>query len=774
MKWIWPGLLVLLASCAKEEHSVDPDGSAWAHIFISDESGKTPSSYSVTVDSRLASCGMGQTSDDEMQCTNQGLDFHSEGKSVPIVVKSSGYATEATTADFSKTRELPIVLHALSAFSYNESEASGFYADDGFAKFRAMAYQTNSEFGESYFLKFFISDWNGQAVVHFINTNKYPLHYSFAQEILGETRSVRAFENDIYHSENRTAVAGTLVYYANRDSALYLSFYAFDNISNGQLVRAHRLLEERLLFLGAGNSPNRLFYLPTGSDAEARLAHAADTLTSADIKHRTYADLTGNAKILLLNAGTAFGTLRRLTPEQLDTAVLSAHDIVLLTRLPAELPLVGGTISVDGQTPLSHVNLAAKARNTPNLSFNGNAIPDTISALVDSLVEFRVSGSGYTLVKTTLAAAQAFWDSRSKNLFVPSFDLSVTGLPDFSELGFAAAKIVGVKAANLAELHHLLPEQSPDGFAIPFYHYDHFLNTAMVTDSLCQRSYTDCGKEGRDHSLCRQWLQACTDSSESALLGSLIDKTTHRADFRSDARLRATMLEGIRYLIRHSPLDSQFAEQLNEKVRAQFGTATVRLRSSTNAEDLDDFNGAGLYESVSASMRPGDLPSDEIRKVWASVWSFRAYEERTWWNMDQLAVKMGVAVHLAYPDEIANGVIVSQNIASPAMAGIYVNLQLGETSITNPDDGSRPEIVTLMAGGGEVQSVRLQYSSLSPTSGILTSTESRELYNGVQKIQRHFAGLYKKNAAAMLLDIEFKLIDADRKLLFKQVRPYIP
>lgn len=774
MKWVRLCLFALLASCAKEEHSVDPSGSAWAHILIGDETGKTPSSYSVTVDSRLASCGLGQANDDELHCTTQGLDLSLEGRLVPIVVKSFGYATVVTSVDFRNTKVVPIVLRALSTFTYNESEASGFYADDGFDKFRAMAYQTNSEFGESYFLKFFISDWNGQAVVHFINTNKYPLHYSFAQEILGETRSVRAFENDIYHSENRTAVAGTLVYYANRDSALYLSFYAFDNISNAQLAHVHRLLEERLLFLGAGNSSNRLYYLPTGSDAETRLAHAADTLTSADIKHRTYADLAGNAKILLLNAGIAFGTLRRLTPEQLDTAVLSAHDIVLLTRLPAELPLVGGTISVDGQTPLSHVNLAARARNTPNLSFNGNALPDTISALVDSLVEFRVSGSGYTLVKATLAAAQAFWDSRSKNLFVPSFDLSVTGLPDFSELGFAAAKIVGVKAANLAELHHLLPEQSPAGFAIPFYHYDHFLQTAIVTDSLCQRSFNDCSKEGRDYSLCQQWMQICTEPSDSARLGSLIDKTTKRADFRSDTRLRATMLDGIGYLIRHIPVDSQFAKQLNEKVRTQFGTAKVRLRSSTNAEDLDDFNGAGLYESVSASMRPGDLPSEEIRKVWASVWSFRAYEERTWWNMDQLAVKMGVAVHLAYPDEVANGVVVSQNIANPAMAGIYVNVQMGETSITNPDNGSQPEIVTLMAGGGEVQSVRLQYSSLSPTSGILTSTESQELYNGVQKIQRHFAGLYKKNAAAMLLDIEFKLIDADRKLLFKQVRPYIP
>ena len=774
MKWIWPGLLVLLASCAKEEHSVDPDGSAWAHIFISDESGKTPSSYSVTVDSRLASCGLDQESDSVLQCTSQGLEWHADGRMVPVVAKSSGYATEATTVDFGKTRDLSIVLHALPAFTYNESEASGFNAKEGFAMFRSMAYKTSSELGESYFLKFFIGDWNGRPVVHFINTNKYPLHYSFAHDILGETRSVRAFENDIYHSENRSAVAGTLVYYANRDSALYLSFFAFDNISNAQLVRAHRLLEERLLFLGAGNSPNRLFYLPTGSDAEARLAHAADTLTSADIKHRTYADLTGNAKILLLNAGTAFGTLRRLTPEQLDTAVLSAHDIVLLTRLPAELPLVGGTISVDGQTPLSHVNLAARARNTPNLSFNGNAIPDTISALVDSLVAFRVNGNGYTLVKASLAEAQAYWDSRSKKLFVPAFDLSVTGLPDFAELGFTAAKIVGVKAANLAELHHLLPDQSPDGFAVPFYHYDQFLNTAMVTDSLCQRSYTDCGKEGRDQSLCRQWLQTCSQPAESTTLNSLIASTIKRDDFRSDARLRATMLEGIGYLIRHAPPDSQFAKQLNEKVRTQFGTAKVRLRSSTNAEDLDEFNGAGLYESVSASGRPGDLPSEEIRKVWASVWSFRAYEERTWWNMDQLTVKMGVAVHLAYPDEIANGVIVSQNIASPAMAGIYVNLQLGETSITNPDDGSRPEIVTLMAGGGEVQSVRLQYSSLSPNKEILTSAESQELYNGVQKIQQHFAQLYQKSAAAMLLDIEFKLIDADRKLLFKQVRPYIP
>ena len=60
-----------------------------------------------------------------------------------------------------------------------------------------------------------------------------------------------------------------------------------------------------------------------------------------------------------------------------------------------------------------------------------------------------------------------------------------------------------------------------------------------------------------------------------------------------------------------------------------------------------------------------DPASEEVRKVWASVWNWRAFEERAFWNIDHRAVRMGVAVHQAFPDEQVNGVMITRNIADP-------------------------------------------------------------------------------------------------------------
>jgi hypothetical protein len=229
-------------------------------------------------------------------------------------------------------------------------------------------------------------------------------------------------------------------------------------------------------------------------------------------------------------------------------------------------------------------------------------------------------------------------------------------------------------------------------------------------------------------------------------------------------------------MFKHIPVDKTFGDSLDAKVRGLYGEAGVRLRSSTNSEDLEDFNGAGLYKSVKATAREKDLPSDEIRKVWASVWSFKVFEERSLWNIDHMSVQMAVAVHEAYPDEVANGVIITQNIADYSVAGIYANIQVGETSITNPEGGELPEIISIIPSpppARGVQSVLLQHSSLSPDSLILTDGEIYMLYQMVMQIQNRFAVLYNVYSDALALDIEFKVMGEDRKLIFKQVRPYI-
>ena len=644
--------------------------------------------------------------------------------------------------------------------------------------------------GSSYLVKFVITGFDTDSPeVHFMNTKAYPIHYDFAEMVLHDTRTVFEFESETYFTTEKNTVAGTLAYYASIDSMIALTFFPTDYITPEQVATVYKLIEERMLFLSPGASKNCLFYMPAGANAEDAAAEYAAEFKAANIPVYTHAQLFGDIPFLIMNTGTAYGTLRKLTAAELDTAIVSSHDILILETLPAEIPLVAATISKDAQTPLSHVNLAAKARKTPNIAFNGNELPDSLLALCGKLVKLEVKSNSYTVVEATLDEAKAFWNTSVRDPVTLTYDLTDTGFIDFADLDFNSAKSVGVKAANLAELHKLLPDNSPDGFAVPFYHYSHFMDYAQVTEELCERSFADCGTEGRSSEICTQVKSACdqalqqepegTEPAEvtgTTSLRSYIASIVNREDFAADTRLREAMLDNIRYMFKHIPVEKSFGEALDAKVRGLYGEAGVRLRSSTNSEDLSDFNGAGLYKSVKATTREKDLPSDEIRKVWASVWSFKVFEERSLWNIDHFSVQMAVAVHESYPDEVANGVIITQNIADYSVAGIYANIQVGETSVTNPEGGELPEIISIIPSPPPqrgVQSVLLQHSTLCPDSLILNSGEIYVLYRTVKLIQDHFASLYKKNADALALDIEFKVMGEDRRMVFKQVRPYV-
>ena len=547
--------------------------------------------------------------------------------------------TDTTQTDTVKTDTLP---EPSPVFIQNENEYTGFYKEDGYAAFRKLAYTSKTEMGSSYLVKFVITGFDTDSPeVHFMNTKAYPIHYDFAEMVLHDTRTVFEFESETYFTTEKNTVAGTLAYYASIDSMIALTFFPTDYITPEQVATVYKLIEERMLFLSPGASKNCLFYMPAGANAEDAAAEYAAEFKVANIPVYTHAQLFGDIPFLIMNTGTAYGTLRKLTAAELDTAIVSSHDILILETLPAEIPLVAATISKDAQTPLSHVNLAAKARKTPNIAFNGNELPDSLLALCGKLVKLEVKSNSYTVVEATLDEAKVFWNNSVRDPVTLTYDLTDSGFIDFADLDFNSAKSVGVKAANLAELHKLLPDNSPDGFAVPFYHYSHFMDYAQVTGELCERSFADCGTEGRSSEICTQVKTACdqvlqqepegtepAEVSGTTSLRSYIASIVNREDFAADTRLREAMLDNIRYMFKHIPVEKSFGEALDAKVRGLYGEAGVRLRSSTNSEDLSDFNGAGLYKSVKATTREKDLPSDEIRKVWASVWSFKVFEER--------------------------------------------------------------------------------------------------------------------------------------------------
>ena len=197
-----------------------------------------------------------------------------------------------------------------------------------------------------------------------------------------------------------------------------------------------------------------------------------------------------------------------------------------------------------------------------------------------------------------------------------------------------------------------------------------------------------------------------------------------------------------------------------------------RYRSSTNNEDLPGFNGAGLYDSK--SQRPDEDEEDlakSLKEVYASLWNFRAFIERDFHRIDHLAAKMGVLVHPSYQDELANGVAVSFDPIRSQKGSYYVNTQVGENLVTNPDAHSVPEEILLHRDGG--YTVLGTSNQVPPGQLLMSNNQLTQLGRHLTVIHDHFAGLYNSAPGeSFAMEIEFK-ITSDNILAIKQARPWV-
>ncbi|HEX6244186.1 MAG TPA: PEP/pyruvate-binding domain-containing protein, partial [Polyangiales bacterium] len=282
-----------------------------------------------------------------------------------------------------------------------------------------------------------------------------------------------------------------------------------------------------------------------------------------------------------------------------------------------------------------------------------------------------------------------------------------------------------------------LPLQTPKAaFAIPFAHYlDHFRDSG----------------------------------AEAHLTALLADPAFH-----TDAKVRGAGLAELRRLIMTHATEPALRAELEAVVLARFGEAELRFRSSSNMEDLDTFNGAGLHTSSSASAAASaEVSLDEaLRIVWASLWNERAYDEREAGHLDQTAARMGVLVHERYDGEAAQGVAISRNLLDVTRSDMYyVDAQHGEASVTNPAPGvSTEQLVYSWQRSPEV--VYQSHSSLR-REAVLSLQETRDLVCALAAIHAHFGPLLDPNGnnRTFAMQVEWKLLPGSRAVAIKQARP---
>jgi hypothetical protein len=135
---------------------------------------------------------------------------------------------------------------------------------------------------------------------------------------------------------------------------------------------------------------------------------------------------------------------------------------------------------------------------------------------------------------------------------------------------------------------------------------------------------------------------------------------------------------------------------------------------------------------------------------------------------------MGVLVHPNFKGELANGVAVTDDILYQTEGKYYVNTQVGEDLVTNPEEASIPEELLLDWWNRSGNQVR-RISNRSPDGKLLLSDEHQEqLRDHLAMIHARFARLYgwSLEDAGFAMEIEFK-ITSDGVLSIKQARPWV-
>jgi len=589
----------------------------------------------------------------------------------------------------------------------------------------------NSRLAELEFLKFYVLDNDEPDSVRilYMNTVVHEAHVAFARAVgIPVQSNGNSFLEDmrgllVYHPEVTApnGLPGTFTF----------EFQQFDDYTFELIQQTFELLGATMPFLD-----NRLAYLPLHRRAVARYNTERARYDAGRIPVLLEGDLYEGIDYLPLNQTESYGRLRLMAPGERP----EGRDIVVYETIPNDLPRVGGIITTVVQTPLSHVNLRALQNDVPN-AFIRDALADpAFSDLLGKFVYYKVESDEYELREATPAEVDAYYENlRPDEAQVPERDLSVTTFTPLPDIGFEDHAAFGAKTGNLGVMHGFnFPDGViPDGFGVPFYYYDEFMKFNNFYDRV------------------------------EALLAN--------PAFQSDFAVQDDLLDDLRDDIEDAPLpDWMFAALTDLQGRFPAGT-NIRCRSSTNNEDLPGFSGAGLYDSKTHKTTEGHL-GKTIREVFAGMWTFRAFTEREFYRIDHFKAAMGVLVHPNFKEERANGVGITADFIYGTTGTYYLNTQVGEDLVTNPDGFSIPEEILLDAeGSGPTAYEILRRSNLVPaTRQVLPLEYLDELRPYMAVIHAEFALLYDAapDDENFAMDIEYK-IDSTGQLAIKQARPWI-
>jgi hypothetical protein len=469
----------------------------------------------------------------------------------------------------------------------------------------------------------FVVDRQQRDRIYYINSKLFQFHKDFVNATYLSLERGRAFYENNYQSANRRFILGTIAYQPT------LRRFTFESWEGDHLTAA--LLNECYAALKA-SFYEPLAFKPNSTEQE-------EAAREASIPVLTLAEVSEEQDYEPLNPGAGIGQLRildRLTPD----TVIDRNQIVIFKQVPVQLTPLSGIITTEPASPLSHVNLLAKSWGIPNARIKNADL--LFKQLEGKYVRLEVGEHGYKLEPADpqeVAERNRQWIKRA-DLITPRADLEYNRLTDLNLQRARDAVRFGSKSANLGELihAHFKSIAVPPGFTIPFHFYREFIRANQLEERIASAVEED--------------------------------RFVHDPVYRKQrlAEVRASIQAG-----RHQ---ERFVEAVLQKVHREFSGKGLFVRSSTNAEDLPNFSGAGLYTTV-PNVRSDQQLLEAIKTVWASVWNYEAYEARDSFGMNHFGVYPAVLIQEGIDADSAGVAITADPFDPSNHDAVYLNAKRG-------------------------------------------------------------------------------------------------
>jgi rifampicin phosphotransferase len=468
-------------------------------------------------------------------------------------------------------------------------DESGIASDAAFDKLARI--EGAGRFIELPRVMFAIDRSGARARLYWIDTRRYQYHFDYLQARYLTLADEEKFTAANYSQKDRRFILGAVVRYPR------LGRYGVE-LWEGDLVEPG-LVADMMRVLQAG------FHAPLTFKPNS--TQQTEAATAAKLPVIGIDEAYGAREQLVLNGGRAVGRLVLVADGAEDT--LLPGDIALLRTMPIRLPPVAGILSSTFTTPINHVSLLAKTWGIPNV-FRADAERQW-GRFAGQQVVLDTRGAAIAVRLATPAEVRAAEKARSAHrVRVPRSDLGFSGLPALVDKDARFAARSGAKAANLAIVAALAGERPdlgftvPPGFSIPFAFYDRFVAANGLGPQI------------------------------EALL------TDPR---RADPVWRREALTALRARFAAGTIPAGDFTAIATRSQALLGDKGVFVRSSTNAEDLPGFNGAGLYDTV-PNVKGKEALAAAVRTVWGSLWNERAFAARERAGIDHRAVRAAVLV----------------------------------------------------------------------------------------------------------------------------------